>query len=407
MGYKHDIDFIIQGGSIYEEVKKREYGQKNRIREKAQRTRSPSPSQIRTRTPSPPPRPSRRRRREDDDDDERTQTSRPRLLEELIQGGSHCVKCDQCCMCGGALKAKTIKKVIDLSYKPKSNKAPKGYELDKDISNKRVKVYKKKDSNEALVVHRGSQGIQDWVDNARYAFGGQMKSTDTYKKHKKKHQKAIDKYGADNIIAVGHSRGGKYVEELNKSKPVKEVITYNKAVAPVDIRQKNPKNQTDIRTTNDVVSFLGKFQKSKNPVVTIPSNTINPIKAHSSQPLKDLGEELIGKGFANEKERFNIRSLPIKDLRKLVKAYKKDKGETDDVKKMNKKELQVLAKPILQELNGGSLKGFKKFWKGAKPAVKLGTTGLAMAASTHLTGNPMLGKTAADVAWRLGDKYIK
>jgi len=74
------------------------------------------------------------------------------------------------------------------------------------------------------VAHRGSKGIRDWIDNVRYGLTGQMNTTETFKKHEKKHQKAIDKYGAENVIAIGHSRAGKYVENLNEKQPMKEVI---------------------------------------------------------------------------------------------------------------------------------------------------------------------------------------
>ena len=180
---------------------------------------------------------------------------------------------------GGALKADQIKEVLDLSYTNKKDKAPDGYVLDKKLSDGRVKVYKDINSDQVIVAHRGSSGWKDWLDNAYYATTGNIKDSGTYKTHKKKHEKALDKYGAENVISVGHSRAGKYVEELNKEQPVKEVLTYNKAVGIHDAFQKNPENQTDIRSSRDLVSGLSPFQSSKNKVVTIPSKSFNFLKA--------------------------------------------------------------------------------------------------------------------------------
>jgi hypothetical protein len=261
---------------------------------------------------------------------------------------------------GGSLKASQIKKAIDLSYQgSKTTDAPKGYEIDKELSDGRVKVYKDVNSDQALVVHRGSSGTRDWIDNVRYGLTGQMKTTDTFKKHSKKHQKALDKYGAENIIAVGHSRAGKYVEELNKENPVKEVITYNKASGPSDLFRKNPKNQTDIRTDIDVVSALAPLQSHENKVVTVPSNSWNPLTAHGTTPLGKLGEKLLGKGFVGGV--FNPKKLKVSEMRKFIKAFKKQNNEKWTGSKIGKSELvkifenEILKNENIDELVGGSI----------------------------------------------------
>ena len=195
---------------------------------------------------------------------------------------------------GGALQADQLQKVIQNSYK-ETDDAPSGYTLDKDLSDSRVKVYKDLNSDQVIVAHRGSKGFREWLDNAFYATGSSIRDSSTYQDAKQRQQKAIDKYGSQNIISVGHSRAGKYVEELNKETPVKEVITYNKAVAPQDILQSNPENQTDVRTGNDVVSALTPLQFSKNKVVVLPSSW-NLLKSHGTSALGSLGNRLIGKG---------------------------------------------------------------------------------------------------------------
>jgi hypothetical protein len=255
---------------------------------------------------------------------------------------------------GGKLKASQIKDVIDLSYNKEKKDAPKGYEIDPELSNGRVKVYKDLNSDQVIVAHRGSRGMKDWLDNVRYGLTGNIKNTETYKKHEAKHQKALDKYGADNVIAVGHSRAGKYVEELNKDTPVKEVITYNKASGVSDLFRKNPSNQTDIRTGIDVVSALAPIQRSYNKVITIPSKTFNPLIAHGTNALGALGDKLFGKGFKPS-------SMRVGDMRKFIKLYKKSKGEKmTGGSRLGKKELVDMMSDLrndddFDEMVGGSI----------------------------------------------------
>ncbi len=260
---------------------------------------------------------------------------------------------------GGSLKASQIKDAIELSYQgSKTTDAPKGYEIDKKLSDGRVKVYKDVNSPQTLVVHRGSSGLKDWLDNVRYGLTGQIKSTETFKKHAKKHQKALDKYGPENVIAIGHSRAGKYVEELNEDKPVKEVITYNKASGPSDLFRKNPKNQTDVRTDIDLVSALAPLQKHENKVVTIPSTSWNPLTAHSTTPLGKLGEKLLGKGFIGGS--FNPKKLKVSEMRNFIKEFKKQNNEKWSGSKIGKKDLvkifenEILNNENIDEMIGGN-----------------------------------------------------
>jgi len=241
---------------------------------------------------------------------------------------------------GGSLQANQIQQVLENTYK-ETDDAPTGYTFDKDLSDDRVKVYKDMNSDQVIVAHRGSKGWRDWLDNARYAYSGDIKTSGTYQDAKSRQQKAIDKYGAKNIISVGHSRAGKYVEELNKEQPVKEVITYNKAVHPNTILQSNPENQTDIRTSTDLVSALAPLQFTKNKTITIPSG-YDLLKAHKPSMLSYLGQKLIGKGF---------KQMRVADMRRFIKAYKKEKfGEKmTGGAKIGKRELVGMLNPILED----------------------------------------------------------
>ena len=198
---------------------------------------------------------------------------------------------------GLGVSANLLKRFIELSYEPKSTEAPEGYELDKELSGSRVKVYTKKGSKEVIVVHRGSVGSDDWIDNAKYFAFGSVKNTKTFKLHKERQLKAIEKYGANNIIGIGHSRAGLYLEALQKEYPIKEIITYNKAVGFYDMLRKNPEEQTDVKVKNDFVSLLSGLQKRPNKMVEIEA-TSNPLdlnKAHQASEIEKLGTIFIGK----------------------------------------------------------------------------------------------------------------
>ena len=201
-------------------------------------------------------------------------------------------------MKGLGVPANVLQEFIELSYKGNTSIAPEGYSIDAPLSDSRVKVYTKNGSNDkdVIVVHRGSVGADDWIDNAKYFAFGSVKNTKTFKLHKERQLKAIEKYGANNIIGIGHSRAGLYLQALQKDYPIKEIITYNKAVGFYDMLRTNPKEQTDVKVKNDFVSLLSGLQKRPNKMVEIDA-TANPLdlnKAHQPAELAKLGDTFIG-----------------------------------------------------------------------------------------------------------------
>lgn len=201
-------------------------------------------------------------------------------------------------MIGSGMSAPLLKQFIDYSYLGNTSIAPAGYDIDSPLSDSRVKVYAKKGSNDKdiVVTHRGSVGADDWLDNARYMVSGKVKGTKTYNLHRDRHIKAINKYGASNIIAIGHSRAGLYLQELQKEFPIKENITYNKASGFTDIGRQNAENQTDVRVGNDVVSLLAPLQRRPNKIVKI-EGTKNPFDfnaAHQTGEINKVGDQFIG-----------------------------------------------------------------------------------------------------------------
>ena len=235
-------------------------------------------------------------------------------------------------MYGAGLYADDMKGLIDASY-DKRNYDVGDYKIDHDLSDHRVKVYSNPKTGKVVSVHRGSADWRDWLDNYKLVTRGEMKSSGTYREHKKKQDAINKKYGTENQILLGHSRAGKYVEELNKEKGKKygEAITYNKATNWTDIGRKNPDNQTDVRVSNDPVSALRFLQRGKN-TETVKNKGWNPFKAHGTSKLSSLGKKLIGKGF-------NPKKVRVKDMRDFLRDHHKVNGVRKAYGKVPKKQL--------------------------------------------------------------------
>ena len=176
-----------------------------------------------------------------------------------------------------------VKNFIDASYHTDEFFDVNGYTIDQSISSDRVKTYYKS-PKDVVVVHRGSYSVSDWLDNYQLARYGKLKSTNTFKIHEEQHNKALDKYGAENIVGIGHSRGSSYLSALNRDKPLKHSITLNKPVAWGDFGKRLPSNETSIRTSRDPVSMFRFLERSRNKR-TVPIKTLNPLTAHGTMGL--------------------------------------------------------------------------------------------------------------------------
>ena len=197
---------------------------------------------------------------------------------------------------GGKLSVSNLHGLLKASYNPQDK--VNNFEKNKNLSSKTSQVYFDPTTNKAVITHRGTKGVSDWLNNAVYAIGGKelYKYTPRYKEAERVQKRAEKQYGSENISTIGHSQGGLQAELLgNKSH---EIITYNKATKPFH-NIKN-KNQYDIRTKNDIISNLNPFQnKSKNDVI-IPSYSNNPLKEHSVDTLNRLNPDIeIGHGTLN------------------------------------------------------------------------------------------------------------
>ena len=241
-------------------------------------------------------------------------------------------KKEEKCSCGegiegGSLSTADFKGLIEASYDPKIKQVG-DYVLDKDLSSKTTKVFDNVNTDQAVVAHKGTEGVLDWANNAVFALGGKdaYKKTARFKEAQKVQKRAEKKYGAKNVSTIGHSQGGLQAEILGKHS--KEIITLNKATRPFST--KKSKNQTDVRTERDVVSALNPFEKKSSKDIVIESKSYNPLTEHSTDVLgrldknQQIGEEdlsMEGQGI-KPNATYVVQSVVFPDSKYDVKSAK-------------------------------------------------------------------------------------
>jgi hypothetical protein len=205
---------------------------------------------------------------------------------------------------GGKVRVDILQDMLKASYLKQKDreKEIQGYVLE-SFGNRYVAVYYNKGLNHCIVSFRGTAGtLTDWSYNATYAALGQDKYSQT-KRAKAMDpilQKAIKKYGGENITIIGHSQGA--IATRKNANKVNETITLN----PAARFETQSKNEYTIRSSMDIVSSaqaLGNnlssilypsFNKKRN--TTIQSTTNNPLTEHSIDILQRLPQnKMIGK----------------------------------------------------------------------------------------------------------------
>ena len=199
---------------------------------------------------------------------------------------------------GGALSSHVMSDLLAQSYETKNKKKRKteidGFHIDPSLSGQRVQVWYNPTTKQAVVVHRGTAGLNDWMTDARMFFGDTKNKR--FKHSKNIQQQAEEKYGASHVSTIGHSLGSRISEEVGQGS--KEVLTLNKPTTLADMvrNKKVSEKQTDVRTKNDPVSILRPFQGG-NETIEIDSTTNNPLTEHGTETLKRLDPDvMIGRG---------------------------------------------------------------------------------------------------------------
>ena len=209
---------------------------------------------------------------------------------------------------GGSLSSGDLNTLLKASYDVNTT-LPEGFMYDKSISSKTSKVFYNPNTNQAVVAHMGTQGVADWGNNLIFALAGKSgyKMTARFKEAKDVQKKAEKKYGKENITTIGHSQGGLQAEILGERG--KETITVNKATRPLTVFEKTQKNQTDVRSSADLVSGFAPLQKKGKKGITIKAETYDPLSEHATDILDrydgQIGTDVYKAPKKQKKSKFN------------------------------------------------------------------------------------------------------
>jgi hypothetical protein len=191
---------------------------------------------------------------------------------------------------GGKLKGHQVNKFVEASYK-KLDDAHKvdDYELDKELSTKNNKVYRDPSTGKVVIANAGTSSLTDWWNNKNILFGNYSK-TKRYKEVEDTQKKAIQKYGKDNIMNVGHSQSGEALRIMKRNGLLGEAVAVNPAIIG-----KSTEDIDVIRSNRDLVSLL---TPTSGKDTTIQAQSYNPLTEHSSNIISGANEEKeFGRGF--------------------------------------------------------------------------------------------------------------
>jgi hypothetical protein len=220
---------------------------------------------------------------------------------------------------GGKIAVKHLNQLLNESYKNKNKTSDRidNYELDKDLSTDKTKIYKDTQTGDIKMVNRGTSDIKDVITDAGLLFGYKNKR---YNEGRQILQQIKQKYPDKSIDVIGHSLGASVAEDIGKDPQIKNIITLNKPTTPLDLFKKSKINdkQYDIRTKKDLVSMLQPIQKDENDII-IPSETNNVYTEHKIDVLDRLDQDrIIGTGLKNKK----LEQLSNYDLYDLASNMK-------------------------------------------------------------------------------------
>jgi hypothetical protein len=184
---------------------------------------------------------------------------------------------------------KLIRPILEASYQPKKlaskTLAKSGYTLDKKLSTNESKVFIDQYGN-PNIAFRGSTNAKDFLFSDPLLAVGLSKYDPRLKQAKQLTKRVESKYGKP-VDVFGHSFGG-FVAEESGAKG--KIVTFNKGVGITNIGKSIPKNQTDIRSRNDIVSALALTQKYNNGSLETLKTPVfqSPIEAHGLKNLPDM-----------------------------------------------------------------------------------------------------------------------
>jgi hypothetical protein len=172
--------------------------------------------------------------------------------------------------------------VLKASYMPQKQAAAylkerQGYSYDLQLSSMQQKVCLNREGK-PVIAQRGSKRLSDWLIEDPAGYLGYT-NTSRVNQSKELTKATKDKYGIDPTV-TGHSLGG-YLAEKGATKG-SDVYTYNKLAGFPSVFSSIPKTQHDYRTSLDIPSFLGQYQRGDKETV---SGSWNPIASHDINDL--------------------------------------------------------------------------------------------------------------------------
>ena len=174
-----------------------------------------------------------------------------------------------------------LKDVLASSYQNKKtaqNTLEKyGAKVDKELSGKEVKVFVDKEGKPNVAV-RGSKNWKDFVISDPLLALGLGKYDPRKRRTDELIQKVKNKYKVDPNL-YGHSLGGALVSGADTKGTI---TTFNKGAGLAELFKPIPSNQTDVRTSGDLVSVLSATQSGGQKKLI---NNPNILSAHSISNL--------------------------------------------------------------------------------------------------------------------------
>lgn len=192
------------------------------------------------------------------------------------------------------INSSKYKTLIDASYLNNNNDAERlgrsiKYKLDRELSNVKQKVYTHK--NKVVVAFQGTDPtrVRDLVSDGMIIFGLEGLNT-RFKDANKTMDRVNQKYGNKKIITMGHSLGGTLAEHVGNK--ADRVITFDKGVGAGTIGKRINRNQTDIRSSNDIISALALTQSGKRISIPNTAHIISPFRSHDASNIRRLEQNI-------------------------------------------------------------------------------------------------------------------
>lgn len=235
---------------------------------------------------------------------------------------------------GGTLKNKDLKNLLLKSYNNKLESID-NWIINPELSNELVQVYKNSNSNQAIVVHRGTASKDDIITDSKLLFG--FRNGNRYKYSRNIQQKAEALYGSNNVTTIGHSLGADIANEVGSNSH--EIIILNRPITPLDVlkRKKVARNVFNIYTEKDPISLLKPMVDDPKKTI-IKSETNNPLTEHSVTTLNRMPDDKIY-GYG----------LKIRQIKQNIKDLKKNKKvKSINITGLKKSELVDLLNELLK-----------------------------------------------------------